>query len=206
MEAARPPLETTSRPALSLAKPSTSNLVSCQQLSALGLGDVDRSTAARNERRLRRAALSLSLPNVEERGGATGMRKIGTKTRKKKRSEIPKKKTMKRAKARRGRHSARDHLLGEAHQAMTQKAEVTAPIRLISPTTLELNQMAEAREVESANHRQLVSRTRETLKNLTSLDSLHSHRHNCGALGVCSISPTSKAFPTPRKTRYSSTC
>ncbi len=95
---------------------------------------------------------------------------------------------------------------GGAHQAMTQKAEVTAPIRLISPTTLELNQMAEAREVESANHRQLVSRTRETLKNLTSLDSLHSHRHNCGALGVCSISPTSKAFPTPRKTRYSSTC
>ena len=75
------------------------------------------------------------------------MRKIGMKqARKKNRNAIPKLKTMTRAKARRGRHSVHDHLPGEA-QAMTQKAEVTAPIRLISPTTLELNQMAEAREV-----------------------------------------------------------
>ena len=82
---------------------------------------------------------------------------------------------------------------------MTQQAEVTAQTRLISPTTLELNRMAEALEIESANHRQLVSRTRETLRNLTSLDSLHSHRHNCGALGVCSTSPTSKGFLMPWK-------
>ena len=98
----------------------------------------------------------------EERSGTTGMRKIGTKVRKKKGNEIPKLKTMKRAKARRGRHSVHDHLLGEARQAMTQKAEVTAQIRLISPTTLELNQMADALEIESVNQRQLASRTRET--------------------------------------------
>ena len=73
---------------------------------------------------------------------------------------------------------------GGALRAMTQLTEVTAPIRPTTPTIPELNLMAEVQETESANHRQLVSRIRGTSRNLTSLSSLHSPRHNCGALGV----------------------
>ena len=89
---------------------------------------------------------------------------------------------------------------------MTQPAEVTAPIRLISPTIPELNLMAEVLKIESANHRQLVSRTREISRNLTSLSSLHSPRHNCGALGVYSTLHTSKGPLTPQRTRSLDTC
>ena len=145
----------------------------------------------------RRIAPSPSLPNVgegeirllrmttqEERRGANGMRKVRTKKRKKKRNTIPTRKTMRWAKAHRVRLSVHIHLLGGALRAMTQLTEVTAPIRLTTPTIPELNLMAEVLETESANHRQLVSRTRGTSRNLTSVRSLHSPRHNCGALGV----------------------
>ena len=89
---------------------------------------------------------------------------------------------------------------------MTQQTRVTAPIRLTTPTIPELNLMAEELETESANHRQLVSRIRETSRNLTSLSSLHSPRHNCGALGVYSTLLTSKGPLTPRRTRSLHTC
>ena len=133
------------------------------------------------------------------------MREIGTKKRKK-RNTIPNQKTMRRAKANRVRLSVHDHLLGGALRAMTQMTEVTAPIRLTTPTIPELNLMAEELETESANHRQLVSRIRGTSRNLTSLSSLHSPRHNCGALGVLRTSHTSKGPLMPRKTRYLNTC
>ena len=133
------------------------------------------------------------------------MRRIGTKKRKK-RNTIPNQKTMRRANANRVRLSVHDHLLGGALRATTQMTEVTAPIRLTTPTIPELNLMAEELETESANHRQLVSRIRGTSRNLTSLSSLHSPRHNCGALGVLRTSRTSKGPLTPRKTRYLNTC
>ena len=94
---------------------------------------------------------------------------------------------------------------GGALRAMTQLTEVTAPIRPTTPTIPEPNLMAEVQETESANHRQLVSRIRGTSRNLTSLSSLRSPRHNCGALGVLRTSHTSKGPQAPRKTRYSDT-